>query len=141
MKPRVIIADDHPVVLEGLQWLLADHVDLIGTAKDGGALIDLALRLKPDLIILDISMPVLNGIKAARRLRHELPDTKLIFLTMHADLPYATEALRMGVSGYVLKSSALSDLLAAIESVQKGGTYVSPQLKLPAESQESRKFT
>jgi len=138
MKPRAIIADDHTMLMEGLKSLLAEHVDLVAVAEDGRALIDQALRWKPDLILLDISMPELNGVEAARRLRQYLPDTKLIFVTMHADPLYAEEALRMGVSGYVLKRSAVSELVTAIQAVQEGRTYVSPLLQPPAGGMSAR---
>src|SRR5215470_2895076 len=105
MRPRVLLADDHVLMTEGLQSLLAGHVDLVGSAVDGRTLVDAAIRLKPDIVILDISMPVLNGIEAARQLRKRLPDTKLIFLTMHSDALYVREARRLGISAYVLKRS------------------------------------
>jgi DNA-binding NarL/FixJ family response regulator len=127
-KPRVLLADDHTLVMEGLQSLLAGQVDVVGTARDGRALLQSALELKPDVIILDISMPVLNGIEAARRLRKELPGSKLIFLSMFSDAIYIDEAFRMGVSGYVLKRSAASELIAAIQAVQKGKRFITPSL-------------
>ena len=126
MKPRVLLADDHVLVMEGLQALLAEHVELVGSAVDGRALVDAALRLKPDIVILDISMPVLNGIEAARQLRKKLPNTKLILLTMHSDVLYVREALRLGISAYVLKHSAASELLLAIQAVQRGRKYITP---------------
>jgi DNA-binding NarL/FixJ family response regulator len=127
-KPRVVLADDHTLVMEGLRALLTGHVDLVGTAEDGRALLEVAHRLKPDVAILDISMPVLNGIEAARRLREDLPSTKLIFLTMHSDCLYVDEAFRMGVSGYVLKRSAASELVEAIQAVSRGQRYITPLL-------------
>jgi DNA-binding NarL/FixJ family response regulator len=127
-KPRVVLADDHTLVMEGLKALLTRHVDLVGTAEDGRTLLEVAHRLKPDVAILDISMPVLNGIEAARRLREELPRTKLIFLTMHSDSLYVDEAFRMGVSGYVLKRSAASELVEAIQAVSRGQRYITPLL-------------
>jgi DNA-binding NarL/FixJ family response regulator len=120
------LADDHVLVMEGLQSLLAGHVDLVGTAVDGRALVNAAIRLKPDIVILDISMPVLNGIEAARQLRTRLPDTKLIFLTMYSDALYVQEALRLGISAYILKRSAASELLVAIQAVQRGQKYITP---------------
>ena len=127
-KPRVLLADDHTLVMEGLKSLLASHVDVVGSAEDGRALVEAAIRLKPDVIILDIAMPVLNGIEAARQLRKDLPAAKLIFLTMYSDALYVDEALRMGVSGYVLKRSAASDLLEAIQTVHRGHRYLTPLL-------------
>ena len=126
MRPRVLLADDHVLMMEGLRSVLASHVDLVGTAVDGRALVDAAVRLKPDIVILDISMPVLNGIEAARQLRKILPDTKLIFLTMYSDALYVHEALRLGISAYVLKRSAASELLSALQAVQRGQKYITP---------------
>src|SRR5215470_12842957 len=101
MMPRVLLADDHVLMMEGLQSLLAGHVYLVGTATDGRELVEAAIRLKPDIVILDIGMPGLNGIEAARRLRKYVPHTKLIFLTMYADALFVTEAKRLVVSAYV----------------------------------------
>lgn len=130
-KPRVLLADDHTLVMEGLKSLLTNAVDIVGTAEDGRTLVEQALRLKPDIVILDVSMPVLNGIEAARQLRKELPGTKIIFLTMYADAIYVDEALRMGASGYVLKRSAASELLGAIQTVHQGKRYITPLLGRP----------
>jgi len=128
MRPRVLLADDHVLMMEGLQSLLAGHVELVGSAVDGRALVDAAMRLKPDIVILDISMPVMNGIEAARQLRKDLPNTKLIFLTMYSDALYVHEALRLGISAYVLKHSASSELLSALQAVQKGQKYITPRV-------------
>ena len=103
-KPRVLLADDHTFVLEGFKKLLEEHCELVGAVEDGRALIETAIRLKPDIVILDISMPRLNGIEAAKKLRKQLsPGMKLIFVTMHADAAYVNEAFRTGASGYLLK--------------------------------------
>jgi DNA-binding NarL/FixJ family response regulator len=128
MIPRVLLADDHALMMEGLQSLLTGHVQVVGTAADGRELVEAAIQLKPDIVILDISMPGLNGIEAARQLRKFVPHTKLILLTMYADALYVTEAKRLGVSAYVLKRSAASELLMAIEAVQRGHTYITPLL-------------
>jgi DNA-binding NarL/FixJ family response regulator len=129
-KPRLLLADDHTLVLEGLKSLLASHVDLVGAVADGRELISAAEQLKPDVIVLDISMPGLNGIEAARRLRKSLPGAKLVLLTMHGDPAYVNEALRLGVAGYVLKRSAFAELVTAIQEVVKGLRYVTPLLKV-----------
>jgi DNA-binding NarL/FixJ family response regulator len=123
-KPRILLADDHTLVLEGFQKLLEEHGDLVGTAEDGRSLVDAATRLQPDLVILDISMPRLNGIDAAKKLKKQLPDTKLIFVTMHADPAYVNEAFKAGASGYLLKRSASQELVQAIQSVMSGNYYV-----------------
>ena len=126
MKPRLLLADDHTLLLEGIRLLLEPEFDLVGSVEDGQALLAAAKTLKPDLILLDISMPRLNGIDAARSLRKLLPSTKLIFVTMHADADYVAEAFRAGAMGYILKRSAASELLIAIRAVLKGNYYVSP---------------
>jgi DNA-binding NarL/FixJ family response regulator len=137
-KPRVLLADDHSILLEGLKKLLEAEVDLVGTATDGRALIDVARRLKPDVILLDISMPLLNGVEAARRLRKDVPGAKLIFVTMHADPTYVAEALRVGASGYVLKRSAVSELVQAIHQVFGGRSYITPLVRLSSDFLGSR---
>lgn len=125
-KPQVLIADDHTFVLEGFKKLLDGHCELVGSVQDGRALVDAAIRLKPDLVILDISMPRLNGIEAAKKLKKQLPRTKLIFVTMHADAAYVNEAFRTGASGYLLKRSAAMELLQAVHSVMDGNFYITP---------------
>jgi DNA-binding NarL/FixJ family response regulator len=126
MRTRLLLADDHTLLLEGLRMMLEPEFELAGVVEDGQALLAAAASLHPDLILLDISMPVLNGIDAARQLRKTLPAAKLIFLTMHGDPDYVKEALRAGASGYLLKRSAASELLTALREVMKGNTYVSP---------------
>lgn len=125
-RPRLILADDHPIVITGLRELLEPQFDVVGTAEDGRTLVKLALDLKPDLILLDISMPVQNGLTAARQIRQALPKVKLIFLTMHADIDYVKEAFRAGASGYMLKRSVASELVRGIGEALKGRTYLSP---------------
>ena len=126
MRPRLLLADDHTLLLEGIRLMLEPEFELVGSVEDGQALLAAAKTLKPDVILLDISMPVLNGIDAARRLRKLLPSAKLIFLTMHADPDYVAEAFRAGAMGYLLKRAAASELLTAIRAVLKGNHYVSP---------------
>ena len=126
MRPRVLLADDHTLVLEGLRKLLEPRCELVGTVEDGRALVEAAERLRPDVILLDISMPLLNGLEAARRIRTLVPESKLLFLTMHADPTYAKEAFRAGASGYLLKRSAASELTDAIAVVLSGRRYVTP---------------
>ncbi len=125
-KPRVLVADDHPFVLEGFKKLLEEECELVGCVEDGRALVEAALRLTPNLIILDISMPKLNGIEVAKKLRKQLPDTKLIFVTIHADAAYVNEAFRAGASGYLLKRSAAMELLQAVQAVMNGNFYITP---------------
>jgi len=125
-RTKVLLADDHAIVAEGLATLLKDHFDLLETVGDGSALIDAARKLRPDVIVTDIAMPVLSGLEALRRLKATRNEAKVIFLTMHADAQLATEAFRAGASGYVLKQSAGEELIAAIEEVLKGRTYLTP---------------
>lgn len=126
MRPRVLLADDHTLMLDGIRLMLQPEFELLGSVEDGQALLSEAGRLKPDVVLLDISMPLLNGIDAARQLRKTLPSTRLIFVTMHADPDFVTEAFRAGASGYVLKRAAASELLTAIREVLKGNQFVSP---------------
>jgi len=124
-KPRLLLADDHTILLEGLKALLAPEFEVVATAGDGRAVLEAAERHQPDLILLDISMPGLNGIEAARRLRQSNPGAKLIILTMHADLSFVRAAFEAGVSGYVLKQSAATELVAALHDVDGGRRYIS----------------
>lgn len=125
-KPRVLLADDHALVVEGIQKLLEAEVELVGTVADGRALMRAADELAPDVAVVDISLPLLNGLDAARQIKKHHPEIKLIILTMHADQNFVTEAFRVGVSGYVLKQSAASELISAIQEVVKGRSFVSP---------------
>lgn len=125
-RPRVLLADDHTLVVEGLCKLLEEEFEVVAAVTDGRALIEAALTLKPDVILLDISMPLLNGLDSARHLSRSLPQAKLIFVTMHADPIYLAEALRAGASGYVLKRSAASELIDAVRQVLRGQRYVTP---------------
>ncbi|MGE0471529.1 MAG: DNA-binding response regulator [Candidatus Nitrospira kreftii] len=130
-KPRVLMADDHSILLAGVHKLLEDRYNVVGTVEDGRALLEAAERLKPDLILLDISMPLLNGFEAARQLKRSLPEIKLLFLTMHASSQYATEAFKAGGNGYLLKQSAVSELPQAIEAVLQGKYYLTPSIAKP----------
>lgn len=125
-KPRVLLADDHTFVLEGFKKLLEGHCELVGAVEDGRALIDAAVELQPQIVILDISMPRLNGIEAAKKLKKQSPEVKLIFVTMHAETVYVNEAFRAGASGYLLKQSAATELAQAVQSVMNGDFYVTP---------------
>jgi DNA-binding NarL/FixJ family response regulator len=127
-RPRVLLADDHSLVLEGIRKLLDTKVDLIGTVGDGRALVKAVEESKVDVVLLDISMPLLNGIEAARQIKKISPQTKLIFLTMHSDRDYVIETLRIGASGYLLKWSAEAELVTAINTVLGGGVYLTPVL-------------
>jgi len=138
-RKRVLIADDHGIVAESLRSLLDKSYDVVGIARDGRELLKEALNLRPDVIVLDIGMPLLNGLDAAERLKESLPETKLVFLTMQDDPNLAAAALNLGSVGYVLKSAAAGDLLLAISHVLQGKSYVTSKLR-PGNSvvQESR---
>jgi DNA-binding NarL/FixJ family response regulator len=125
-KPRVLLADDHQIVLGGLKSLLAGEFEVVGSVRDGRALVDRAATLHPDVIVADISMPELNGIEAARQIKKTDKNIKIVFLTMHPDATYAANAFEAGASGFVLKHSAPSELITAIHEAMKGKTYVTP---------------
>ena len=125
-RPRLLVADDHTLMLEGFRLILEPEFEMVGSVEDGRSLLYDAQRLKPDIILLDISMPILNGIDAASQLTKLLPGTKLIFVTQHSDADFVTEAFRAGAAGYLLKRAAASELLTAIREVIKGHHYVSP---------------
>ena len=125
---RVLLVDDHVMFLEALACSLRQQVDVVGVASDGRSMIDLAKQQWPDVIVTDISMPGLNGIDAARIVRKEVSSAKLLFLSMHADLPLVEEAFRAGGSGYVLKICEMEELLKAIQCVARGSSYVTPLL-------------
>jgi DNA-binding NarL/FixJ family response regulator len=125
---RVLLADDHAIVLEGLRRVLEPHFNIVGEVGDGHALVAAAARLRPDIIVADISMPLLNGIEAVRQIRKIDRKAKIVFLTMHPEVTYVSEALRAGGSAYVLKSSAGAELLEAIREALSGRMYVSPAI-------------
>ena len=125
-RPRILLGDDHTLVLDGFRKLLEDRCEIVGAAEDGRTLLRMAQELEPDIITLDISMPQLNGVDAARKLKKILPRTHLIFVTMHDDPAYVNEAFKAGASGYLLKRSAGSELRQAIQSVMDGQCYVTP---------------
>ena len=125
-RPRVLLADDHKLLLEAFQKLLEPDCEVVGSVTDGRALLAAASKLKPDIIVLDISMPILNGLDVGRQLKKMMPDVKLIFLTVNEDPDFVSEAFRVGASGYLLKRSAASELFQAIREVCRGRAYVTP---------------
>jgi DNA-binding NarL/FixJ family response regulator len=125
-KPRILLADDHTFVLEGFRRILEDHYELVGTTGDGRALLAAAKTVQPDIVILDISMPLLNGIDATAQLKKICPTTKIIIVTMHADTEYVRSAFEAGASAYVLKGSAVDELEQAIQAVLGGHSYITP---------------
>ncbi len=128
-RPCLLIADDHAIFLEALRSLLEKTYVVIGTVADGRALVTEAIRLKPDVIIVDVGMPLLNGFDAACRIREQLPKVALVFLTMQDDPNLAAAALELGNVGFVLKHSAAKELLTAIDQVWHGKSFVSPKLR------------
>jgi DNA-binding NarL/FixJ family response regulator len=125
-KTRVLLADDHVVVAHGLAELLRDTFDLVGIVHDGRMLLETAQRLQPDVVVTDISMPLLNGLDAIQQIRCWQAEIKVVVLTMHADTATAVSAFRAGARGYVLKVAAEQEVITAIEQVAKGHAYVSP---------------
>jgi DNA-binding NarL/FixJ family response regulator len=123
-KPRVLLADDHAIVSQGLEALLQESFELVGSVRDGRELVAQVSQLKPDVVVTDISMPGLNGLEAIRQIKKIRPLTKIVALTMHAEPSLVAEALKAGASGYVLKSSAVEELERAIREVILGRTYV-----------------
>lgn len=126
MSPsRVLIADDHVLIQEGLRRMLEPRYQVVDAVSDGRCLVDAAFRLRPDLIMLDVSMPLLGGIEAARQIRKRMPRVKLLFLTVHANPAYLREALSAGATGYILKSSTRQEILDAVKAVLEGQRYIS----------------
>lgn len=125
-RPRVLLADDHRLLREAVSRLLETECEVVGSVADGRAVLDECSRLKPDIVVLDVAMPVLNGLDAARQLRLFLPGIKVIFLTMSEDSDVAAEAFRAGASGYLLKNSAVAELVQAIREVSQGRSYITP---------------
>jgi DNA-binding NarL/FixJ family response regulator len=125
-RPRVLLADDHRMLLDGLKGVLEPRCEVVGTVGDGRALLEAAAQLHPEIIVLDIAMPRLNGLDAARHLKKTIPKAKLIFMTMNEEPDLVGEAFRAGASAYLLKQAAALELTEAIEEVLKGGSYVTP---------------
>lgn len=122
--PRVLLADDHRLLCEAFTKLLEPHCEVLGAAADGREVLAMVPRLTPDIVVMDIAMPKLNGLDAARQLREKMPELRIIFLTMNEDPELMAEAFRIGASGYLLKNSATTELLQAIKEVAQGRTYV-----------------
>ena len=126
-RPRVLLADDHRFLREAFAQLLEPNCEVVGSVADGRALIAAAKELRPEVVVLDIAMPLLNGLDAARQLKCLMPAVKVIFLTVSEDPDLAAEAFRAGASGFLLKNSAASELFQAIQEVLQGRSYVTPQ--------------
>jgi DNA-binding NarL/FixJ family response regulator len=127
-RPRILLADDHVLVAELCQKLLETDFDVVGVVSDGRALVRAASELKPDVIVLDIAMPILNGLDAGQQAKKILPAVKLVFLTMNTDIEVAAEAFRRGANGYLLKTCAAAEMVTAVREVLRGKSYLSPAL-------------
>ena len=127
-KPRVLLADDHRIFTEALKVLLADEFELAGVVEDGRAMVKAARDLRPDVIVADISMPLLNGIDALAELKEHDPHVRIVFLTMHRNVAYARRALELGAAGFVLKHSASAELVMAVHAALQGRTFIAPDL-------------
>jgi len=125
-RPRLMIADDHTILVEAFRKLLDPYYEVVATVSDGRALLEVAPKVNPEVIIVDIGMPLMNGLEAGFRLKQEMPNVKLVFLTMNDDPDLAVEAMRCGASGYLLKSSAAEELIHAIQMALKSKRYVTP---------------
>jgi DNA-binding NarL/FixJ family response regulator len=125
-RPRVLLADDHQMLVDALKSVLEPRCEVVGTVSDGRALLEAAAKLQPDIVVLDIAMPRLNGLDAGRQLKQRLPRVKLIFLTMNEDPYLVGEAFRAGASAFLLKQAAALELMDAIDQVLKGVSYVTP---------------
>jgi DNA-binding NarL/FixJ family response regulator len=127
-RTRILLVDDHVMLLDCLVTLLEKDFEIVGVAPDGGAMLEMARRILPDVVVMDVSMPELNGVDAARMLFREAIPVKVLFLSMYADVSLVEEAFRTGASGYVLKSAGMDELVKAIHCISNGGTYLTPLL-------------
>lgn len=128
MRPRIFLADDHTLLLDAFKNLLEPKYEVVGTATDGRKMLSMVSKIKPDVVVMDIAMPNMNGFDAGEKLKKLLPEIKLIFLTVNDDPEMVTEAFRIGANGYLLKSSAGSELFQAIDAVLNSGNYVTPKI-------------
>jgi DNA-binding NarL/FixJ family response regulator len=127
-RPRVLLADDHQMLVDALKNVLEPRCEVVGTVNNGNALLKAAPTLQPEVIVLDIAMPEMNGLTAARHLKQSVPKAKLVFLTMNEDPELVGEAFRAGASAFLLKQAAAAELIGALEKVLKGGSYVTPRV-------------
>ena len=127
-RPRIILADDHTLLLDALKKLIEPEFEVVGTFTDGLKLVEAALKLHPNVVVLDIGMPLMNGLTAGQELKQKLPLVKLVYITMNQDPDLAGEAFRLGASAFLLKQSAGCELLQALREVVRGGYYITPLL-------------
>ena len=128
VRAKLLLADDHSITLAGMRAVISREHDLVGAVRDGRTLVAEALRLRPDLIVIDIGMPLLNGIEATRQILQAWPQAKILFVSMHSNAMYVREAMSTGARGYLLKTSAAEELLPAIRTILEGQVYLSPEL-------------
>lgn len=140
-RPSILLADDHVIVLEGLRRLLEPDCDVVGQARNGAEMVDMCATLRPDVAVADVSMPLLNGIDALRKMRRQGDTTRVVFLTMHPDVTSATRALEAGALGYVIKHAASDELMTAIREALAGRLFVSPSLRSHAVDEQLRRGT
>jgi DNA-binding NarL/FixJ family response regulator len=126
-RTRVLLADDHQMLVDALKGVLEPKFEVVGTVRDGRALLQAAAKLQPEVIVVDVAMPELNGLDAARQIRHNMPNVKVVFMTMNEDPDLVGEAFRAGASAFLLKQGAAFELTDAIDKVLKGGSYVTPR--------------
>ncbi len=132
LKPRILIADDHVLVAEACKKLLETDYEVVGIVRDGRTLVRSAAELKPDVVLVDIGMPILNGLDAGQQIKEAAPAVRVVYLTMNSDVELAAEAFRRKASGYILKTCAASEVLIALRTVLRGGTYLSPAISKDA---------
>jgi DNA-binding NarL/FixJ family response regulator len=139
LRPRIVIADDHTLIAEAFRKLLTSDFDVVALVHDGHSLIQTVRRLRPDVIVVDIGMPLLSGLEAAQRIKRATPEVKVVYVTINDDPDVVKEALRRGASAYVLKTAGASELVAAVRSALKGSIYVSPFFRNVADSSSQLK--
>lgn len=132
IRPRLLLADDHPSVLKATDLLLKAHFEIVGTATDGAALLSEAVRLQPDIIVADITLPIISGIDAAHLLHESIPSAKIVFLTVHSEQQFVEACMGEGALGYVLKSHMKAHLIPAIQAALAGQPYICPFARKPA---------
>jgi DNA-binding NarL/FixJ family response regulator len=141
LKPRILLADDHFLIAETLSMLLASHFEVVGVITDAKLVAEEVARLRPEVVLLDVTMPGLSGLDAARTILEQAPSTRIVFLAMHANQAILKEALEVGASAFIVKNCAADDLVFAVKTVLNGGTYVSPEVQEQLDSTSSEELS